>query len=228
MTGLTGATGSASKNSTWWTENASPNSPTLVSTLQTPSMPALASTVPPTASASRLLTLTPQGEALGFSIDGIGRVLRDRLEGTELFEQLDRPALRPLPAGRPFLGLGFQDDMRAVRDGRWKLIHAEGGFRPMLFDLEADPDELTDLGGRDDHADVIARMYDRLGAWGRRMSQRVTRSDADINAARGQSLRRGILPFLVDGSEVPEDMSRAYRGPAPRDYTKPQSDPPDT
>ena len=31
-------------------------------------------------------------------------------------------------------------------DGRWKYIHCEG-FRPMLFDLEADPQELSDLGG---------------------------------------------------------------------------------
>ncbi len=115
-----------------------------------------------------------------------------------------------------------------VFDGRFKLIHAEGGFRPMLFDLRLDPQEFTDLAKGDSHNAEIDRLYACLARWGRRMSQRVTRSDADINAARGQSLRRGILPFLVDGSEVPEDMIRAYRGPAPRDYTKPQSDPPDT
>ena len=33
-----------------------------------------------------------------------------------------------------------------VRDRRWKYVHAEG-FRSMLFDLEADPQELNDLGG---------------------------------------------------------------------------------
>ncbi|MEZ5824849.1 MAG: hypothetical protein R3C97_08950 [Geminicoccaceae bacterium] len=32
-----------------------------------------------------------------------------------------------------------------VFDGRFKLMHAEGGFRPMLFDLEADPNEFVDL-----------------------------------------------------------------------------------
>jgi hypothetical protein len=57
-----------------------------------------------------------------------------------------------------------------------------------------------------------------LAAWGRRCSQRVTKSDADIRAMHGQSLRRGILPFLVDGSEVPEELTRAYRGKAGKTY----------
>ena len=33
-----------------------------------------------------------------------------------------------------------------VADQRYKLMHAVG-YRPMLFDLEADPHELVDLGG---------------------------------------------------------------------------------
>ena len=32
-----------------------------------------------------------------------------------------------------------------VFDGRWKYIHASG-FRPMLYDLQSDPQELTDRG----------------------------------------------------------------------------------
>ena len=35
-----------------------------------------------------------------------------------------------------------------VFDGRFKLMHAEGGFRPMLFDLKTDPEEFHDLGQR--------------------------------------------------------------------------------
>ncbi|NRB00768.1 MAG: sulfatase-like hydrolase/transferase [Rhodobacteraceae bacterium] len=103
-----------------------------------------------------------------------------------------------------------------VFDGRYKLIHAEGGFRPMLFDLAADPLELTDLAKTSGHEGQIARLYDLLGQWSRRCGQRATMSDADINALRGKSLRKGILPFLVDGSEVPEDLTEAYRGPAPK------------
>ena len=101
---------------------------------------------------------------------------------------------------------------RALSLRRWKLIHFEGGFRPMLFDLETDPDEFVDLGDSADHAEEVARMYDYLAQWGRRMSQRVTRSDADIQSMRGASMRRGVLPFLVDGSEVPPQFTEKYRG----------------
>ncbi len=106
-----------------------------------------------------------------------------------------------------------------IADGRWKFVHAEGGFRPMLFDQQADPHEYNDLGGSPDHGEVIARMYDRLGQWARRMSQRVTVSDADIAARREGSVRRGILHFLWDGSEVDPELLSRYRGPAGADYT---------
>ena len=105
-----------------------------------------------------------------------------------------------------------------VFDGRYKLIHAEGGFRPMLFDLESDPDEVHDLAGGAGHEAEIARLYDCLSRWGRRMSQRITRSDADIEAMRGRSFRRGILPFLKDGSEVPGALTSAYRGPVAQNH----------
>ena len=108
-----------------------------------------------------------------------------------------------------------------VFDGRYKLMHAEGGFRPMLFDLETDPDEFHDLAKTDGHGETIDRLYDMLAQWGRRMSQRVTRSDDDIRAMRGRSMRRGIMPFLVDGSEVPEALTERYRGKAPARFTDP-------
>ncbi|MGE4325239.1 MAG: sulfatase-like hydrolase/transferase [Pseudodonghicola sp.] len=106
-----------------------------------------------------------------------------------------------------------------VFDGRFKLIHAEGGFRPMLFDLETDPEEFHDLAKGDGHQAEIARLYDHLARWGRRMSQRVMKSDAEIVAGRGRSLRRGILTFLADGTEVPEELVMKYMGPAKADYT---------
>ncbi|AZQ66882.1 phosphonate monoester hydrolase [Silicimonas algicola] len=105
-----------------------------------------------------------------------------------------------------------------VFDGRWKLIHAEGGFRPMLFDLANDPGEFKDLGDDTEASGEIARLYDHLARWSRRMSQRVTISDDQIRNRRGKSARRGILPFLVDGSEVPADLTERYRGPARQDH----------
>ncbi len=105
-----------------------------------------------------------------------------------------------------------------VFDGRYKLMHAEGGFRPMLFDLEADPQEFHDLAKGDGHEAETERLYGYLAQWGRRLAQRVTRSEDDIKAMRGRSARKGILPFLVDGTEVPDELTEKYRGPAPRRY----------
>ncbi|MEO0682498.1 MAG: sulfatase-like hydrolase/transferase, partial [Pseudomonadota bacterium] len=118
---------------------------------------------------------------------------------------------------RDVVGVASRDArLFMVFDGRWKLIHAEGGFRPMLFDLQSDPDEIRDLAKGADHADQIERLYGHLHAWGLRLSQRVTRSDAQIEEMRGRSLHRGILPFLKDGSEAPAELTQRYVGPAPK------------
>ena len=112
------------------------------------------------------------------------------------------------------LGLAPRDArLFMVFDGRWKLMHAEGGFRPMLFDLQSDPEEFRDLGKTGDHPE-LDRLYGYLAEWGRRQAQRVTRSDEQIIAGRGASMRKGILPFLVDGSEVDPDLTAPLRGPA--------------
>lgn len=100
-----------------------------------------------------------------------------------------------------------------VADKRWKFIHSEGpGHGAMLFDMANDPDELNDLGTDPDHAEIIDLMYQRLGKWARRMSQRTTRSDDDLQAMRGRSRRKGILTGLYDGSEVPDELTSTIRG----------------
>ena len=99
-----------------------------------------------------------------------------------------------------------------LADHRWKLIHAEGFRRPMLFDLEGDPNELEDLGESPAHDEVRGMMYEKLFAWSRRHAQRTTRSDAEILAMRGGSRRKGVLLGLYDGSEVPAELSEKYRG----------------
>ncbi|MEL6598761.1 MAG: sulfatase-like hydrolase/transferase [Pseudomonadota bacterium] len=119
------------------------------------------------------------------------------------------------------LGVAPQDcRLFMLFDGRYKLMHAEGGFRPMLFDLETDPNEFVDLAKGDAAHPELPRLYGQLAEWGRRCAQRVTKSDEDVRAMRGRSIRRGILPFLVDGSEVPEDLTQHYRGPASQRYVE--------
>src|SRR4029078_8944661 len=48
-----------------------------------------------------------------------------------------------------------------VFDGRWKSIHASG-FRPMLYDLQTDPQEFEDRGADPACAAVIARSQASL------------------------------------------------------------------
>ena len=110
------------------------------------------------------------------------------------------------------LGVSTRDArLFMIADRRFKFVHAEG-FRPMLFDLEADPDEFRDLGGDPEHDDVVAAMYERLGAWARRPAQRTTRSDAAIVAARKGSDGVGILIGVEDPSEVSPEAAAAYLG----------------
>jgi arylsulfatase A-like enzyme len=98
-----------------------------------------------------------------------------------------------------------------VADARWKYVHAVG-FRPMLFDLEHDPNEFRDLGADPVHAAERARLATALHAWGLRQAQRTTRSDAEISAAQGQSQRRGVLIGAWDEADFPGELWSAYRG----------------
>ena len=101
-----------------------------------------------------------------------------------------------------------------IADKRWKFMHAEGGFRPMLFDLENDPDEFVDLGADPKHAGIVSLMYDRLAEWARRCSQRTTVTDERLLANReGGPLIRGVLIGVNEAEDIPAELSAAYRGP---------------
>lgn len=114
------------------------------------------------------------------------------------------------------LGVSVRDArLFMLFDGRWKYIHAEG-FRPMLFDLLTDPDELRDIGADPRYREVRARMAERLASWARRPSQRTTQSEAQILARRSGGADTGVVLGLYDGSEIGPEFTRAYRGPAGR------------
>ena len=152
-----------------------------------------------------------------------GRSLAPHLEGKPVHNWRDyviseyNYSMRPQAAQ---LGVSNEDArLYMVFDGRYKLMHAEGGMRPMLFDLETDPEEFLDLGEDPKCAETRARLYQHLYDWSLRDAQRVTMSDAKIKAGRGKSLRKGVLPFLYDGSEVDEELTVKYRGLVGKDYT---------
>jgi arylsulfatase A-like enzyme len=144
-----------------------------------------------------------------------GRSLAPFLEGRPpadwrrcVFSEYDY-AMLPVAAK---LGLAPRDArLFMVADRRWKYVHAPG-FRPMLFDLETDPQELQDLGADPACTGERDRLAAELAQWGLRLSQRTTRSDAEIASARGKSVRKGILVGIWDESEVPEELWSAYRG----------------
>jgi arylsulfatase A-like enzyme len=98
-----------------------------------------------------------------------------------------------------------------IADKRWKLVHAIG-FRPMLFDMQSDPDELRDLGADPAHAEICERLSAALAQWGLRVSQRTTRSEQQINNGRGKSERRGILIGVWDEADIPAELWSGYLG----------------
>ena len=106
-----------------------------------------------------------------------------------------------------------------IRDSH-KLIHCQGDIPPMLFDLQKDPDEYFDLGQSNQYKPIREKLYGYLYEWSLRNSQRVTKSDDDIEKMRGASLRRGILPFLIDGTEVPSELVAKYVGPISKNYSE--------
>lgn len=121
-----------------------------------------------------------------------------------------------------YLGLGPNEArLFMVFDGRHKLVHAEGGFRPMLFDLETDPDELVDLGASPAHRLVIERLEDMLSGWARRPAQRTTISHDEILGMRGKSRRFGIIVGAVDAEELAPDLRAKITGRAERDFRSP-------
>ncbi len=96
-----------------------------------------------------------------------------------------------------------QEDARLImiRDARWKYVHAEG-FRPMLFDLETDPQELHDLGASPDpeHAHVRQTLHEALFSWARRHHNRITLDPATIERMGGKE-PPGILIGFWDEAE---------------------------
>jgi hypothetical protein len=95
--------------------------------------------------------------------------------------------------------------MRMAFDGRWKYVLCEN-FRPMLFDLKTDPNELHDLGASQDPEHVIQRqrLHESLFEWARRPRQRVTISDELIENTEVQAriAENGILIGYADEEDL--------------------------
>jgi arylsulfatase A-like enzyme len=79
-----------------------------------------------------------------------------------------------------------------VRDARYKYVHWQG-FRPQLFDLQADPNEFVDLGTGRTHEAVRMRMHARLIDWHGSLKQRVTMDDANVERSTNTHKDWGVF-----------------------------------
>ena len=98
-------------------------------------------------------------------------------------------------------------------DESWKFIFADGGFRPMLFDLANDPNELNDLGDSPDHKCIIDLFLGRLSVWARRPSQRTTVTHDYLMNARDRTPEPvGLFIGVWHEDDKPAEMSAKARG----------------
>jgi arylsulfatase A-like enzyme len=105
------------------------------------------------------------------------------------------------------------DDCRLimVHDGRWKYIHAEG-FRPMLYDLQSDPQELFDLGADPAHQDVRDRLEKVMNHWARHPRNRTTITDEDFRKTAENELDGGFYIGFWDQADVNDAEAEGFSG----------------
>jgi hypothetical protein len=84
-----------------------------------------------------------------------------------------------------------------------RYVHASG-FRPMLYDLAGDPQELSDRCGNPACAHVVARLREALFEWALHPKGHITTSKEKIAAyAKNQpQVKRGILIGIRDEAEL--------------------------
>jgi arylsulfatase A-like enzyme len=112
----------------------------------------------------------PKGEtqALVYLLDIFPTVCD--LVGTDMPAGLDGKSLKPVIEGkssgvRDTLFLTYREVQRAVRDARYKLIRYPQVNVTQLFDLQNDPDELTNLADKPDHSQRINSLTAEMQRW---------------------------------------------------------------
>lgn len=114
-----------------------------------------------------------EGRSLMDIVQGCGSPERDCV-----FSELDYAFYD----ARRHLGIGVNDARATMaRTQRWKYVRFEG-FAPLLYDMQADPEELADLGSDPAMAAVRADMEARIAAWRTRLRQRTSLSDEEVAA----------------------------------------------
>lgn len=84
----------------------------------------------------------------------------------------------PTRAARSQLMFGYKSVQRAVRDDRWKLIRYPQVDRTQLFDLQSDPDEVTNLANKPEYVAKVKELLNLLEAEQRRFGDKAPLSIA--------------------------------------------------
>lgn len=81
--------------------------------------------------------------------------------GRSLLTILSEPEAPDRPVFSEYHAAGAVSGAFMLRKGRWKY-HYYVGYPPELFDLQQDPEELTDLGRDPDHSGIVTMMHAEL------------------------------------------------------------------
>jgi arylsulfatase A-like enzyme len=95
--------------------------------------------------------------------------------------------------------------MTMLFDGRYKYIHCLG-FKPMLYDLQEDPQERVDLGRDKGYVDVRSQLTEQMMDWSAGLKNRVTGSESMVQQRMGKSDEKGILIGYWQQEDVPQAL----------------------
>ncbi len=95
--------------------------------------------------------------------------------------------------------------MTMLYDGRYKYVHCLG-FKPMLFDLQEDPQEFSDLGRDEGYAAIRGQLSEQMLDWSAGLKNRVTVSQETFGQREGKAGEVGILIGYWQQEDVPKAL----------------------